>query len=192
MFDPELRTILNRSLEVPLTKISRRITPNMATSFGLLIGLTAPAAIFYEFPIIAVFLFLLNRLIDAFDGAIARHRGHDSDFGEIFDVASDFIIYALIPISIAYRYGNENAMLITAFLIGSYYVNAGIMLSVSRIPDPRSRGLIEGFETIIFYCAMILATKYFNQIASVFAFLVFITAIARLFKLYFHVPKIRE
>ncbi|KAL8885701.1 MAG: hypothetical protein Q9215_006476 [Flavoplaca cf. flavocitrina] len=45
---------------------------------------------------------LLNRALDCLDGALARHRSTVSELGGFLDLLGDFIVYSLLPISIAW------------------------------------------------------------------------------------------
>lgn len=184
MIDTQGRVLLSRALSPISKKLPRLISPNIATIAGLVFGFFCIFSIIVNFKLLAFLFFLLNRIADAFDGNIARNSNRETKIGSIFDITSDFIIYASVPIAIAIHSGQRTELIVTCILLATYYINAGIWMSISQVTSPESRGIIEGFETAIFYLAMILFQNYFVQIGSIFALLVGLTISLRLIRLF--------
>lgn len=184
MIDTQGRILLSRVLSPISKKLPRLITPNIATISGLTFGFFCIFSIIVNYKWIALLFFMLNRIADAFDGNIARSSNRETKIGSIFDITSDFIIYASVPIAIAIHSGQRTELIVACIMLATYYVNAGIWMSISQVTSPESRGIIEGFETAIFYLAMILFQNYFIQIGSIFAFFVGLTILLRLITLF--------
>lgn len=73
------------------------VTPNQLTALSLILGLWA-AWLFYlggmQNNIIAAGLFTISYVLDNCDGAIARMKGLESDFGMRFDTFADWLVNA--------------------------------------------------------------------------------------------------
>ncbi len=125
-----------------------------------------PALIFWAF----------NRILDGLDGLAARMCTRQSDLGGFLDIFCDFIIYSAIPVSFAAYFGEAGHFAASSILLASFYINAAVWMSVSALMEKNKissddetsmqmpRGLIEGFETIIFYTLMF----YFSSVFYLF------------------------
>jgi hypothetical protein len=71
----------------------------------------------------------------------------------------------------------------SSLMLASFYVNASIWMSLTKVTSPKSKGLIDGLETTIFYIAMVLFSDSFIIIGTVFALLVTLTFLTRLITL---------
>jgi phosphatidylglycerophosphate synthase len=83
-----------------LRSISPKITPNMITTFGMIIGLLTIYALYKKKYILAFFLFWFCYLLDCLDGYYARKYKMVTRFGDYFDHFRDlfvcvFVIYLL-------------------------------------------------------------------------------------------------
>ena len=87
--------------------LARSLHPNTLSLIGFAAGLGCAATLAFG-PIglssvstraIALTLWLLGRVIDGLDGAVARRQGRPSDLGGYLDIMLDFIVYALVPIA---------------------------------------------------------------------------------------------
>jgi len=87
------------------------------TLFGFAAGLLAMGAITHHSYWVAAMLFLVNRLADGLDGAIARHS-QTTDFGGVLDIACDFIIYA--GIVFAFGLADHENLFYACFLLFSF------------------------------------------------------------------------
>ncbi len=180
MFDYKLRITTPRILKHLAVLVPQSVSPNTITLLGFIIGLLCILSIITSNYLYALILFGFNRTLDALDGYIARARANDTKYGFVLDITADFFVYATIPLAMAYEIGTVLSAQIAGIMIATYYVNAGIWMSLSRVTEKESRGLIEGFETILFYAAMLIFPQYFIYIGIVFAILVALTAIIRI------------
>lgn len=173
MFDPLLRTVKDRVLHPVARAAGAGVSPNAVTVLTLLVGLGAAAALVMEATAWALGLWLLNRVMDGLDGALARLHGRQTDFGGYLDILCDFVVYAAVPIGVAFAQASHNraAPLAAAVLVGAFYVNAASWMYLSALLEKRAAGaaargeptavtmpggLVEGTETIVFFCLFIL------------------------------------
>ena len=203
MLDSTLRPII----DPPLQKFAALfkggfITGNHITLIGFLFGLTACAAAFVQFYIIAFILTILNRFCDGLDGAVARARGEQSDFGGYLDILLDFIIYAGFPLSFALGLDTLSALQACAFILFSFICSGVSFLAYAIIAGARkmqttaqgqksffyAKGLMEGTETILFLLLLCLIPQHFIILCCVFGTLCILTGLARIHMAY-HVFK---
>jgi hypothetical protein len=107
MFDIPLRSLKDRLIDPVSHLIPPSLSPNTLTFTAFIFGLLSCAAAALSHPAFSVTLWLINRGLDCLDGAVARHRGVASELGAFLDLLSDFVIYSLIPICVAF--GRETA-----------------------------------------------------------------------------------
>lgn len=194
MFDEQLRTVKVNVL-APLAKRYSEIHPlqftGAAFAIGLLAAVTAAVGNYWA----ALLLWLVNRVLDGLDGEVARLTGRQSDWGGYLDIVCDFVIYALVPFALAWSLGSPGALFAVAFLLVTFYVNAGSWLYMSALIEKRRElgetsraltsikiptGLIEGTETILFYSLFLLLPAYAPYLMILMGFLVIITIFQRL------------
>ncbi|KAL8881900.1 MAG: hypothetical protein Q9192_007691, partial [Flavoplaca navasiana] len=94
---------------------------------------------------------ILNRALDCLDGALARHRGTASELGGFLDLLGDFIVYSLLPISIAWGTSSssssssvldfgagrdrERVWLSVAILEATFHVNNFVLFYVAALVE---------------------------------------------------------
>jgi len=168
------------------------IKADQVTLFGFLLGLMSfPALALQEYNIALVFI-LLNRVLDAIDGAVARIQGI-TDSGGFLDITLDFLFYSLVPFGFVIADPSANAIA-GAFLIfsfvgsGSSFLAFAIMASKQEIENPVYKnkslyymgGLTEGTETIFCFILLCLLPAHFAAIAYTFATLCWFTTFSRI------------
>ena len=140
---------------------------------------------------LALLAWLLNRFLDGLDGEVARLKNQHSDWGGYLDILADFVIYALLPISLMVSNTSLSGWFALAFMLACFYVNAASWMYLSALLEKRQarpevtsitmpKGLIEGTETIIFYCLFIIFPEFLPILYSLMALLVIITIFQRL------------
>lgn len=197
---------LRRIIDLPLTVLARLIdrpwiTPDRITVAGLVLGMAsaAGAALTWWWP--ALVLWLLSRLLDGLDGALARVRraqqdafGEPSEAGGFLDITCDFVVYGATVFGVAV--GASTAFDAPwwpfALVLLSYYVNGAAFLAFSsiaertgkRIDDGRSLSflgrLAEGAETIVVHSLWLIVPMFAWQIAVLWAAFVALSAIQRI------------
>lgn len=192
MFDARLRPLIDPPLAMAARRLAALgVAADMLTLAGLAAGLGAAIAIVQGAMGTALALFLLGRLADGLDGAVAR-LGEPSDRGGFIDIVADFAVYAAIPLAFAVAEPARNA-LAAATLLASFILSGISFLAFAAVAAKRGMtttaqgqkaifylaGLAEGFETIVVFTAMCLWPGAFAPIAFAFAGLCFVSAAGR-------------
>jgi len=202
MFDISLRQLKDRLL-LPLAPfVPQLITPNHITFIAFLIGtLACVATAIPRFAHTAVYLWLFNRFLDNLDGVVARFRKQASELGGFLDLLSDFIVYSLIPISVAYgQYGvhgaewfNTSSFLAITVLEATFHVNNFVLFYIAAVSATKQEGeltsltmkpaLIEGFESGMIFTVMFLWPEYVAALSWAMSLGVVIGTVQRVFAL---------
>lgn len=186
-----------RLIDPPLSRLGRRlaeagVAADAVTVAGFLLGLLGVALVALGLPTAGLALFLLNRLADGLDGAVARHGG-PTDRGGFLDIVFDFVVYAGMVAGLALLDPAANAVpaafLLWAFMgTGSSFLAFAIMAGRRGLEtEARGRkslyylgGLTEGSETIAFLVLACLLPGWFPVLAWVFAAMCWLTTAARI------------
>ncbi|MDW8215247.1 MAG: CDP-alcohol phosphatidyltransferase family protein [Roseiflexaceae bacterium] len=168
-----------------------QIHPTVVTVLAAVVGLGAAVAAWQSAYWLAVGLWLVSRMLDGLDGAIARAAGKQSDLGAYLDIVLDFVVYAAIPLGLTLANGEPAALLALALLLASFYINGASWMYLAALLEKRNAGaaargeatsvtmpsgLIEGTETIAFYTLFLLFPDALVILFSVMAALTLITA----------------
>lgn len=192
MFDAQLRPIIDPPLNALGRRLARSgVTADGVTLAGLVLGLLAAAAIEGEAYAFALLLIIASRLADGLDGAVARAT-KKTDFGGYLDITCDFLFYGAIPLAFVWADPETNAVA-GAWLLTSFYFNGATFLGYAIMAEKQdlktsergskslyfTGGLLEGAETIVFFCILCLFPAWFAPLAWAFGALCFITAGSR-------------
>jgi len=193
MFDILLRPLKDKLLDPFAKALGRVFSPNAVTLISFLIGAASVAAVFYSSLGIGLILWILNRMSDGLDGAVARVTGKSSDLGGYIDIMADFIIYAALPLAFALQSPAKGVLIAAAILLAAFYINAGAWMYLSALLEKRGRassrevtsvtmpeGLIGGTETVIFFTLFFLLPQYLVYLFYLMAALTLIAAAQRL------------
>jgi phosphatidylglycerophosphate synthase len=193
MFDATLRRWIDKPIALAGRKVALvGISADAVSVLGLAFGIASALAIAFGQFWIGLTLFLLSRLADGLDGAVARATTR-TDRGGFLDIAFDFLVYAAIPLAFAIHNAHANA-LPAALLLASFLANGSAFLAFSIMAERRGlkttrhglksiyylAGIAEGFETIVFVVAFCLWSEWFPHLAIVFATMCFVSATGRL------------
>lgn len=199
MIDAPLRRILNR----PLSTLARAIdvawvTPDRITMAGLVIGVGSAGLAAIQWWPAALAAWLVSRLLDGLDGALARRRRSrstpTSEAGGFLDITADFIVYGTTVLGVAIGVTSEFGAPWWPFLavLLAYYLNGATFLAFSsiaertgrRLDDGRSLSFLgkvaEGTETIIVHSMWLILPSFAWQIAIGWAAVVALSAIQRM------------
>ena len=191
MIDAALRPIKDRILAPVAHSRLGAVHPAVFTASSLFLTLLAAVAAAVGQPILALALWLVGRLADGLDGAIARAGGRVSDYGGLLDIVGDTIGYAAIPLGIAIGVDDRVTWIVVAFLLATFYINAVSWTYVSALLEKRARtgalapsvamprGLIEGTETILFFAVALAVPAAATWVLGIMAVLVAVTAFER-------------
>jgi phosphatidylglycerophosphate synthase len=157
MFDIALRPLKDNVLDPVARLVGRIMSPNAVTLLSLLLGIASALVLWYGAIGWAFLLWILNRVTDGLDGAVARVTGRTSDLGGYLDIVTDFVVYSALPIAFVLRSGPggigglggaalaeaafEPPYLIPAALVllAAFYVNAASWMHLSAILEKRGR-----------------------------------------------------
>lgn len=171
-----------------------KISPNALTAAGLVPGLLAALACVFGFFKAALWMWLLNRVLDGLDGEVARAHGKQTDLGGYLDILADLLVYASIPIAISLYWNSTWVWICCSFLLMSFYINVGSWMYLSSILEKigvgakqtgestsvaMPRGLIEGAETILFFTLFLVLPEWAGLLFPLFAALTFLGAALR-------------
>ena len=155
---------------MPLARlIERRVSPSTVTVASFVAGGVCVAFLLADMVWAALAFWVVNRILDGLDGVVARRTGRVTDFGGYLDIVLDFVVYAAVPLAIAY--GSARLAYPCALLLGAMYVNGATWMYLAAILEKRGRvgaaagrptsvvmpaGIVEGTETIVLYTIMIV------------------------------------
>jgi len=191
MIDKEMRAALAPLVDRAARRLARQgVAPLAVTILGLAVALAASVAAAFSMWWLALGLWLLSRIPDGIDGALARASGGGTPFGGWADISADLAAYGTFVVGCAI--GNPDARIACLFLLLTYYLNGGSLLALSAAaserqidrPDERSfhfpRSLAEGTETIVAHSLMVLIPAWMPAIAWTFSALVLATILQRI------------
>ena len=183
--------MLNPSTSCPPRILAKGgATGNVLTVSGLCVGALCLVAVAVGLNLLALVLWLLNRLLDGLDGEVARLRSESSEFGTFVDIMADFLVYGGFLVALAVQHQDARLALVALFF--AYYLNGTAFLALSGILERLKRerqtdrglhfrrSLTEGFETIVAGALFLLLPEHVSTIAWIFAAMVLFSAAQRL------------
>ena len=191
MFDAKLRKLIDPPLNAAARWVAvSGISANVLTIFGAMVGLAAAIAISQEQFAAGLVLILVNRILDGFDGAVARING-PTEYGGYLDTLADFLFYVSVPG--AFGWTNLPNQLPALLLVASFTLTAVSFLGFAAIAARKghedgthgpkafvySTGLMEGGETIAFFILFCLIPSFFPVLALLFSGLCVLTVVQR-------------
>ena len=191
MLDSTMRRLIDPPLNAAASAIGTKISANQITIGGFLLGLVCCYTVAQGMFAAALIFFLLNRLADGLDGAVARQTA-PSALGAYLDIVSDFLLWALLPLAFLF-YDMKNTFA-AAILLSSFAMSMTVFLAfaiqaeklglTSEAQGKKSMyylaGLAEGTETIAFFTVTMLYPAAFAPAALLFAAFVYLSVIGRL------------
>jgi phosphatidylglycerophosphate synthase len=195
-----LDTRVRRALAPPLDRVGAALAdaglpPLALTAAGFVAGLAACGTVVAHAWVLALVLWLTNRLLDGLDGPVARRRGA-TDLGGFLDIVADFTVYAGFVVAVAVAL--PAARVAALALLMAYYVSGTAFLALSSLLERRGLpagesidgavdrrslrfvgGLAEGTETVLVYVLFCLFPQHAAVIAWLFTAAVAVTAVQR-------------
>ena len=194
-----LDSVARKIIDPPLNRAAHilsglRLTGTFTTLTGFLFGVVACGFVYNQLYIAGLAFLILNRLCDGLDGAIARARNEDSDFGGYLDITLDFFMYAGFPFAFALGLNTIDAFMASSFVIfamittGVSFLAYAIIAAKNNMQTSHqgkksfyfSNGLMEGTETILFLCLLCIFPYDFAMICFIFGGLCLVTTIMRI------------
>jgi len=195
MFDHLLRLLKDRWLSPFAHRLGPTFSPNAISCIAFVVGIGSAVAAYSSHDLLALSLWIANRICDGFDGTYARVHGRQSDFGGYLDIMLDFIVYASIPAALVGRDPSPSLALSGVFLEATFFVNAASWMYLSAVLEKRQSGasathelttvtmppgIIAGTETFVFYAAFLLLSDWRPQLFTIMGALVCVNIVQRL------------
>lgn len=165
------------------------LSPNGVTLGGLILGISAAAALARGEDLLALALWWAGRLLDGTDGIYARAIGKTSDFGGYLDIVADMAAYSAMILGFA---ASRPAYLPWWFAILLLYVlciTSALALGALERREGLQRqdnrslrlaaGLAEGGETGIAYTCMLVWPEWTTWWCPIWVSILSLTIIAR-------------
>lgn len=194
MIDKVLR-VPKESILAPLAqRLHQSIHPTAITIAACGVGLVAAVAVWHQLYVTGLVLWVVNRILDGLDGTVARLQNRQSDLGAYLDVVLDHVVYAAIPLALALSINTIEVYLCLALLLSSFYINGASWMYLAALLEKRKQGaqtqreqttvrmpggLIEGAETIVFFCLFLLLPEAVGSLFMLMALFVLVTAVQR-------------
>ncbi len=194
MLDKTLRQAKDNIVEPFVIRLGGSFHPITLTAIGTAFAVFAALSAFMGLYIVGLIFWLLNRIMDGLDGAYARVWNKKSDLGGYLDTMSDFLTYTIVPIGFALHNPTMEGLMAVAFLLATFYINAAAFMYLAAILERRNTtkansslttlampvGIIEGGETILFYCVFFLLPNFFIALFIILGCLVIATTVSHL------------
>lgn len=165
------------------------ITANQVTVVAAVLGLTAAALVAVQLPAFGIALWLVSRLLDGYDGMLARLAASASLYGGYLDITLDMLAYSAMAIAFAIAMPADSVMWMVVLL--GYVLAITTTLALSSLAERAdrklggnrsiqfTRALAEGGETTAVYVVIALAPSVSRYVLVVWIALLAITAIQR-------------
>jgi len=184
MYDTELRRLKNRMLNTLLPLFLTGIYPFVYTMVALLFGVLTIVTVISGEYILAGIFWIFNRFFDILDGYTAVKSEKSSGRGALLDLFFDFVSYLGIMVAIIFiNMDDLGIILVGSLLLASYCMNL-LLWQYPLVLNPElemPRGIVEGFETAIFYSIFLFFPCVLFYSLSLFLILMIVTVLHRLF-----------
>lgn len=167
--------------------LSWNLKPNHITAAALGTGLAAGATLYLGHPILASGILWFSGFLDAVDGSMARQSKTSSLFGALLDILADRIVELAIFWALALR--SPSSLFAILGLVSAVLLSITVFLTTGMLADKTGQksfyyqpGLMERSEGFIASTCMMLFQSHLAFLAWVYAGLVFITMLQRLWQ----------
>lgn len=190
MIDEPFRRWLAATASAPARWMQRAgVSPNAVTVAGFALSVAGAYPIATGRYRVGLTFWLAGRILDGYDGLLARMSGKASLFGGFLDIALDMLAYSLIACAFAWAMPQDRALWMLV-LVG-YIVAITTTLALSSLLERADRqlggnrsiqftpGLAEGGETTILYSLIALWPGFSRPLLFAWLALLALTALSR-------------
>ena len=176
--------------------IKLKVSANVVTLLGFVIGLLAINFLALESYGWALVCLLINRFCDILDGAIAK-ANKVTKFGIFLDATLDYIFYAGMIFGFALANPEQNSVA-AAFLMFGFASSACALLAYGLVTSQKNNshadfgespfylgGLAQGFETFVTLAVLCIVPRLFMPLAIVLGIFCFIKAVSVIISTYY-------
>lgn len=190
MLDRRLRQTKERVLDPVARWLGSRAHPTTITLLGGVVGLLAAGAAALGLYWLGLLLWIINRVLDGLDGTVARIYEKQSDLGGYVDTLVDHVVYAAVPIGLAWSLQRIDVTMALITMLAVFYVNAASWMFLASILEKRNRGaatsgelttitmpdgIIGGTETVVAYTLFFIVPQFAVALFLIYGGLTFIT-----------------
>ena len=187
MLDTYGRKYVDRFIE-PAAAFFEKIKwkPTHVTCAALVTGLVAATCYLVETPVVLPILLLwFSGYLDTVDGALARRTKHITAVGTLLDIFFDRVVELSFIVAFAIRHPDSvfNQLILTCAIVLSMtvFLTSGNLLKNTGIKSFRYQtGLMERTDGFILYTIMMIFNDYMKYTTTIYALLIFFTAVQRL------------
>lgn len=165
------------------------VTPNQLTIAAGVLGVAAASLVAGGHPRSALAVWLVSRIADGLDGAVAR-AGRSSPFGGFLDITLDMAAYVAMVLGFAVAYPALNhawlcilagyvLVITTTLALSDAAGAAGQRVSTTNRTYQFTPGLTEAGETTVMYTLWMLFPGELDWLAWVWAAALFATSVQR-------------
>jgi phosphatidylglycerophosphate synthase len=190
MIDEPFRQWMARRWSAPAGMLHRAgITANQISVAAAVLGLAAAVLVAVQLPWAGVALWLVSRVLDGYDGMVARLSGTSTLFGGYLDITLDMLAYSGMAIAFAIAMPADRVLWMMVLL--GYVMAITTTLALSSLAEKAdrqlggnrsiqfTRGLAEGGETTIVYVVIALAPSVSRYVLVVWIAMLAISAVQR-------------
>lgn len=191
MFDESVRTRFSRVAQ-PLVSVLTRtgVTPDQMTVVTFVVAVSGAALIALGHPHAGLVVWLISRLGDGLDGALARASARPTPFGAYLDITLDMAAYSAMVLAFSRLYPS----LATAWaaILAAYVVVITTTLALSDAAGAADRhisqtdrtfrftpGIAEAGETTLMYILWVVLPGYVEWLAWTWVFALIATGVQR-------------
>ena len=191
MLDEPVRRWMSRTAAAPARGMWRLgITPNQVTLGGCVLGLLAAVIVATGSLRWGALVWIASRVLDGYDGILARLSGRTSLFGGFLDISCDMLAYSAMAIAFAYAMPADRMLWLV--VLAGYVMVITTTLALSSLLERADRqlggdrsiqftpGLAEGGETTIVYALVALIPFASRYVLVVWLTLLALTIVQRL------------
>ncbi|MCL4847148.1 MAG: CDP-alcohol phosphatidyltransferase family protein [Acidobacteria bacterium] len=191
MFDEPVRAWFPRVARPLVAALARAgLTPNQVTWFAAALGLAAAGCVATGYTLTGLGVWVVSRVADGLDGALARATGAKSPFGGYLDITLDMLAYAAMVVGFAFA--NPQHGLAWACILAGYVVAITTTLALSNAAAETgqtvsgtnrtfqfTRGVAEAGETTVMYVLWGLFPQWMGVLVWVWVGMLAVTGLQR-------------
>lgn len=190
MIDEPFRQWMARRWSAPARLLHRAgITANQISVAAAVLGLAAAVLVAVQLPWAGVALWLVSRVLDGYDGMVARLSGSSTLFGGYLDITLDMLAYSAMAIAFAIAMPADVVLWMLVLL--GYVMAITTTLALSSLAEKAdrqlggnrsiqfTRALAEGGETTAVYVVIALVPSVSRYTLLVWIALLAISAVQR-------------
>ena len=192
MLDEPFRRWMHRRAAAPARGLHRLgVTPDQVTIAGALLGLLAAVVIARGALVAGILVWIAGRVLDGYDGILARVSGRTTLFGGFLDITLDMFAYSAMAIGFAIAMPDDRTLWL--FVLFGYVMAITTTLALSSLLERADRELggdrslqftaapAEGGETTIVYVLIALLPDWSRPVLAVWLLLLAATFLHRMF-----------